>query len=388
MVLKAGARSEPGWLGTAQDTSWTFHTLLPFNFDNARPGSADGDSISISLEFNQEVEPNDAEKYITVNGLPALAKENVNVYGSTVELSGLPLQYQKNYTVDISADLPDLYGRPLGSAEEVTVNTGEPASFVYIKNWGPRMLEAGYPPSIIWEAQNTVSLRSRAAAARGPYERLPLTGLKNVNASGKRYFMEDLAPFLNAAGKGSAAMRWDYKTTSSWQADRIYSGDTWLTVQVTNIGITVRYAYNMALVWATHLSDGSPAANAAVELLENEKIIANGTTDAQGLAVFTFPAGDFVSRFTEPRLDYWNTEVAFEGFRVRVSEGAGKTIDRAEFIPNNSHNHWRFDVQASASPFDAEEERLVVFLFTDRGLYRPGETLNFRGIPRAGTRYA
>jgi uncharacterized protein YfaS (alpha-2-macroglobulin family) len=393
MELKAGARSEPAWLGSKEAKTWNYHTLLPFRFENvsvrsySRARTEEGDSIPISLTFNQDVEPNGAEKYFSVDGFPALKTENVHVYGSSVVINRLPLEYQKNYTVRISADLKDLYGRSLGRAEQVMAEVGEANSYVYIHNRGARMLEAAFPPRIVWETQNPVLLRTMAAAAQSPYETLPLTGLVDVDKSklpqdSKRYFMEDLSPFLNAAGKGSVALRWNYQTRSSWQRDRIDSGDTWLTVQVTNIGITVRYAYNMVIVWATHLSDGTAAANAEVELLEGERAIVSKKTDAQGLAVFEFPNGDFVSRFTEPQYNYGTREIGAKGLRIRVSEGQGDTQDRAEFIPNNSHNLWRFSIEAAASPFTVERERPVTFIFTDRGLYRPGETVSFRGIDR------
>jgi len=58
MELKTGARSEPGWLGTQAARTWTYHTLLPFRFENAsvrnfsRPRTPEGDSIPISLRFS------------------------------------------------------------------------------------------------------------------------------------------------------------------------------------------------------------------------------------------------------------------------------------------------------------------------------------------------
>jgi len=400
MALKQGARSEPGWLGTKEEKTWEFHTLLPFSFERvyvrtySNPRTQESDSIPISLNFSQDVEPNGVEKYFLVEGFPSLKKENVNVYGSTVVINNLPLEYETNYIVRISADLKDLYGRALGKEERVVAEIEEANSYVYFRNSRSAMLEAGYPPKIVWETQNPVSIRRRIAQAQNPYEIIPLSGLSEMDVSSlaqnsKHFFMEDLSPFLNAAGKGSVAMRWDYRTKSSWDKGKIYSSDEWLTVQVTNIGITLRYGYNMVLVWASHLSDGSVIPNADVELMESGRVVLVGKTDAQGLAVFNFPDGDFVSRFTEPQTGHWNNAFG-NGFRVRVSEGSGSTQDRAEFIPNDSHNFWRFRIEAYESPFDVEKGRPVIFLFTDRGLYRPGETVTFRGIDRnlAGGKYA
>ena len=238
--------------------------MQPFRYENisvrsgSSPRTEQGDSIPISLTFSQDVDPKGAEKYFSIEGLPELKGENVHVYGSTVVINRMPLEYQKNYVVRVSADLRDLYGRALGSEERIGIRTGEANSYVYIHNRGSRMLEAAYPPKIVWEAQNPVSLRTLTATAKSPYERLPLNRLADMDISklpvnSKRYFMEDLLPFLNAAGKGTAALRWEYQTKSSWQQGRLDRGDSWLTVQVTDIGITVRYAYNMVLVWATHL---------------------------------------------------------------------------------------------------------------------------------------
>jgi uncharacterized protein YfaS (alpha-2-macroglobulin family) len=390
LVLKAGARSEPSWLGSKEDKTWTYHTLLPFRFKElsvqnySRPWSEVGDAIHFYLEFNQDVEPDEAEKYFSVDSFPALKKENVDVHGSTVVINRLPLQYERNYTIRISADLKDTYGRTLGRAERVEAKVGEASSYVSIRSRGSRMLEASYPPKIIWEAQNPVSLRSFYTVAQSPYERLPLQNLESIDVSRlqkntRRYFIEDLSPLLNAAGKGSVTFRWEYQTKSSWRSDTIDTNNAWLTVQVTNIGITVRYAYNMALVWATHLSDGTAAANADVELLDGERIILRGKTDAQGLAVFQFTGDELANRFTAPQT---RNEAAIGGLRIRVSEGRGNSIDRAEFIPDDSDNLWPFYMEAGVSPFTAGRERPVTLLFTDRGLYRPGETVNFRGIDR------
>ncbi|MCL2042595.1 MAG: MG2 domain-containing protein [Treponema sp.] len=393
MVLKEGARSEPGWLGAKEEKSWNYHTLLPFSFESisvqshSRPRSDSSDSIPIYLSFNQNVEPQNIERFISIEGLPALQQDNVSVYGSRVTINNLPLEYERNYIVRISANVRDLYGRTLGREERVEARVGAASSYMYVHNTGSRMLEAGYPPVIVWETQNPVSLSTGIMTAQNPYERLPVSGLVPVNIgefpqNSKRYFFENLSPFLNTAGKGSVMLRWQYEARSQWEANRTFSGSEWLTVQVTDIGITTRYAYNTVLVWATRLSDGTAITNADVELLESGEVVINGRTNAQGLAVFNFSNEYLGSRFTDSQNNLWSDTNYGRGFRIRVSTGAGQTLDRAEFIPNNSHNIWRFGVEETASPFLVRDERQLLFLFTDRGLYRPGETVTFRGVDR------
>jgi len=391
--IKAGARSEAGWLGTKDDQFFTFHTLKPFMFGNvstrseANPRTEEGDTIPISLNFSHNVDPDSSPTLFSVEGMPALKKENIHVYGRTVVINRLPLEYEKNYQVIISGNLKDVYGRSLGQNRTVLAQVGQANSYVYHLNYGPRMLEAGFPPLVVWETVNPVSMRSRIAAASGPYERLSPSLLASQDVSKytknkKNFVVEDLSPFLGPGGKGSVAMAWEYETRSQWN-NRIIQDSRWLTVQVTDIGITTRYAYNKVLVWATKLSTGEPVANARVELLEGNTVVKQGTANAQGLAVFEFRDGEFVSRFTDLSPSYSVSDWS-KGFRVRVVQDGGAMAggDQAEFIPNNSHNIWRFPVRAATSPFTVEKDRALVFIFTDRGLYRPGETVTFRSIDR------
>ncbi|MDR2629717.1 MAG: alpha-2-macroglobulin [Spirochaetaceae bacterium] len=396
LTVLAGARSEPGWLGSREDWDFTFHTLLPFTFDevyvrsSSSPRTREGDSIPITLVFSHPVDPAGVEQYFSIEGMSPTKRENVHVYGTSVVLNGFPLEYRHDYRVRISADLKDLWGRPLGKAERVLAQVGEASSYVYTRNSGSRMLEGAFSPRVVWEAQNPVSLRFLSRAAAGPYERIPPGALKaldvgsNFPANSKRFFMEDLSPFLGPGSRGSVAIGWDYEVRSSWRQGEIYRDQQWLTVQVTDIGITVRYGYNKVLVWATRLSTGEPVAGARVELLEGTKPVREGRTDAQGLGIFDFPDGSFVSRFTQPSSSIQRDGTVGKGFRIRVSQGGGARAggDEVEFIPNDSHNMWRFDLEAAATPFTVEEPRPVIFLFTDRGLYRPGETVTFRGIDR------
>ncbi|MDL2228973.1 alpha-2-macroglobulin [Treponema sp. OttesenSCG-928-L16] len=397
LVLLAGARSEASYLGSREDKTFRFHTLLPFTFDEVTvraytsPRTEQSDSIPVSVIFSHPVDPAGVEQFFSIDGLEPISADNVRVYGNTVVLNRLPLQYQHSYTLRIRGGLKDLWGRQLNRDLNERVSVGQASSYVYIHNRGSRMLEAAYPPKVVWEPQNPVSLRYLIASAGGPYERSALHSLEDMDAKDlsdnkKHYFMEDLLPYLGPGGRGSVGMRWEYQTRSQYYPDRINRGDAWLTVQVTDIGLTVRYAYNKVLVWATRLSTGEPIAGARVELLENRNMVLSRQSDASGLAVFEFSLGEFASLFTSPDTSMPRDGVqAGKGLRIKVSEkgGAAAGGDEVEFIPNNSHNLWRFNIHGSGSPFTIENERAVVFLFTDRGLYRPGETVTFRGIDRS-----
>lgn len=393
--LKVGARSKPGWLGAKQNSAFTFHTLKPFAFTHAEtrayssPRSREYATIPIRLYFNYAVEEEGAEKYFAVEGFPPLTAENVNVYGSVVVLNGLPLNYITRYTVTISADLKDTRGRTLGTESKGSVYTGRANGYVSIYDEGFHTMEAAYPPRYPWEVLNPPLITKFIGKVESLYTPADDSTLQKTEISvqeiprnKKFFFMEDLSPYLGPSGKGTVGLKWAY-SAADWNGRHV-EREQRLTVQVTDIGITTRYAYNSVMVWATRLSTGVPVPDAEVTLYNSETPVITGKTDAQGLAIFDFQDGEFVRKFPSPPENNRYSYNRQEQLRIKVVEKGGvpKGGDVAEFIPNNSHNLWRFDRDGYADPRTAEEVRPLIFLFTDRGLYKPGETVSFRGVDR------
>ncbi|QQO10533.1 alpha-2-macroglobulin family protein [Breznakiella homolactica] len=395
VTVRKGARSREGWLGSHEPARYSFHTLRPFAYErisartSASPRTLQGSSIPVLVDFNYAVDEKDIERYFSIEGIPPIKRENVKVYGSRVVLNELPLNYERSYWVNISGNVTDIMGRSLGQDRRVQINVGTANSYVHIQDRGSRMLEAAFPPRYAWETQNPLSVSRTIQSVSSPYVRAPASSLSAVDLSvipknQKYYFVDDLAPYLGPGGRGTVAMRWMYRYPSAWQPGRIENGDVWLTLQVTDLGITLRYAYNKVLVWVTRISTGEPVPGAGIELLEGDTSLRRTAADASGLGVFEMAPGELVSLFTNPSPSASVGDRMGIGFRVKVTENGGAMAggDEAEFIPNSSHNLWRFRVEGTVSPFDAEKGRSLVFLFTDRGLYRPGETVTFRGIDR------
>jgi uncharacterized protein YfaS (alpha-2-macroglobulin family) len=387
LTILKGARSQAGYLGSLEDRRFTFKTLDPFEFDSANvyfgyaDASTDANPVRVSLYFNYAVEENEIEKYISVEGFPPLTKENIEVYGSNVTLVNIPFEYNTNYQINFSSELKDIMGRKIQNNISKSIRVGDADSYVRIRDGQSRMLEAAYTPLYAWEVQNPLSLKRSINSVADPYRSLDLSTLKNVDTSNipknaKFFFMDELSSYLNAAGKGVVGMRWQYQEPSRW-SDDIYTYNSWLNLQVTDLAVTTRYAYNKVIVWVTHLSTGLPAVNTKVELMNGYAKQFESVTDENGLCVFNLTS-DLSSLFDSP-----DTSKA-SGFRIRIAENGGFTFggDQVDFIPNGSHNHWRFNYAAYRSPFNLQRDQRKVFLFTDRGLYKPGETVTFRGIDR------
>ncbi len=383
--LTEGAASEPGFLGRPDAVERSYHTLRPFRFVDhsifswSFPRSDEADANPVYLEFSHPVEPSNVYRYLSVDLPDADLSDNVEVWGSTVKINNLPVQYESTYRLRIDGALSDVYGRTLAATRVVEVEVPAAASYSYFPNIGTRMLESQFPPRIIWESQNVFDGVWRVQNIVDPYTSFDPETLVPYDFSGalentKQYTILDLAPWLNEAGHGWVGLSWNFSEPNADGVRRSW-GQRDLQLQVTDLGITTRYAYNRVLVWVHSLSTGQPVPSAVVQLLRDNRIVSTGS----GLLTGTTDGDGFVRIDMEPGT---YEEYFRDGWRDRMRIAVYNGDDRAVFQPNGSHNPYAFGVYDTVGPISIEEPRLETFIFTDRGLYRPGEAVTFRGIDR------
>ena len=174
----------------------------------------------------------------------------------------------------------------------------------------------------------------------------------------------DLDPFLDGGGVFFVQVQgWDPA-----QERPIGSADRRMAL-VTDLGLLVKTnADGSQHVFVHAIATGAPVAGAEVQLLgKNGLPVLTATTDAEGHAQLA-SARDF-ERDRAPTV-----------FVVR--HGADVT-----FMPYRRHDRrltWSgFDIGGERTTED-DAERLRAALYTDRGLYRPGETVRLFGIVREG----
>ena len=392
-TVTVAVKRPDGSLTTAQ-----YHTLKPFTCKGASIYHNDyGYKNPIALRFSHPVDKKTVLNNISIQPALTFGEKNIEVhnaesYYSTVLIHGLPVAPQETYTVTIQNGIKDTYGRALASAASYTVTIPDAPSFVQYTDTGHLMLEAAYPHKYLFEYQNILSPSSYAIAKTDNPLDLSSWGeaydrskAKTLDASvrNKRLFeLADLDPYLEN-GKGFVCIDSEVTLPPYSQRDkkpRVNRRTS--TVQVTDLGITVRSALNKTVVLVSKLSTGEPVEGASVYLYDaktdkNETVspeegaqdpFASGTTDKEGLAVL--PYGSKSIRFFSNAKNYTAVFVEKDG-------------DKAVFYPR-THSPWRFDVYA-ANPQEIAETHQRTFLFSDRGLYKPGETVSFRGIDRTQT---
>jgi uncharacterized protein YfaS (alpha-2-macroglobulin family) len=140
-------------------------------------------------------------------------------------------------------------------------------------------------------------------------------------------------------------------------------------VQVTNLGISVKDSPQNTLIFVTRLDNAEPVPGAAVTVIDTgSKELWRGLTDRQGLAMA--PALPLRSPDNWYRLSYLVT--------------AEKDDDLAYAASNWNEGivAWNFGY-----PYDLWQATDILrgSLFTDRGVYKPGEDVQFKAIIRADT---
>ena len=143
-------------------------------------------------------------------------------------------------------------------------------------------------------------------------------------------------------------------------ADRQWdSAHQW--VLVTDLGISAKRAGDKLYVWVKSLATGAPVPAARVKLIsDNNQTLLSGTTNWAGFAEFTE-----VTEKTEDFIPYMITV-------AKRDDLAFIQLDRHEIATAD------FDIAGPAYLQKGYE----AFLYTSRGVYRPGETVQLAGIVR------
>ena len=134
-----------------------------------------------------------------------------------------------------------------------------------------------------------------------------------------------------------------------------------------HVHLTFKLSPNEALVWAVDLRNGEPVAGAPVVIYdENGNPRASGMTDAEGVFKVLFqPQEDFL--FANP----------YDTFYAVLGKPGEEQFSLALSYWDIGIQGWDFDISTDYSP-----PRLQAYLYTDRPIYRPGNTVYFRVVAR------
>lgn len=147
-------------------------------------------------------------------------------------------------------------------------------------------------------------------------------------------------------------------------------------VQVTDLGVHARIGVQEGVVWVTGASDGKVRVGARIELRDVKgKVLARAVTDSQGLARLTgYQAAP------RPSADEEGMGGNLEAI-VLASYGPDRALTAInQYDPDLSP--WRFNVW---NAWQQDRVPMAGTVFTERGIYRPGEPVYAKAIIRRGS---
>lgn len=138
---------------------------------------------------------------------------------------------------------------------------------------------------------------------------------------------------------------------------------------ITRLGLTLKSSQDATLVWASFLKTGRPAGGVPVEIRSDaNKVLWTGVTDKNGFA--DAPGWLRLGITDWPR---WQRPALWVFARHKNGTAVLNTSWTGGVEP------WRFSVNYDSNP---RPRRYSAALFTERGVYRPGETVDIKAIGR------
>ncbi len=409
VTLNKGAMADNDCYQTTQDRSKQFHTLIKFTAQKMytdTSNTAEDKGFPVYIPFSSSLKQNSEEeiaRFISTDiTSQTITKDNLSVSGQTLIISHLNVKHDQQYSITISKNLKDIYERELDKDYTYKVTVPSVQSYALFQNRGFKAMESSDSPSITFYHQNikagsTYTIKSLTDA----------DGTQSKNNS-KEFSLDtakieqdkliketvDLRPFLEQVKTDSGTK---FRGTVQFNALIKYKQMNEVVpatlennqiLQVTDLGITVRYCYNKAIVLVTDLKTGKPVSNATVkayisksqgaekdkayQILHPEKgaIIASNTTGKDGLTTIDFDKKQTALLDT-------NGIIYFE---------AKTKNDRIIYVPNDYYyTPWgglRYASDSEISPETESPKSMVSFIFSDRKLYKPGETVTISVIDR------
>lgn len=377
VTVKAGCQATAASnVSSAKDTAVHFEVLREFAFDSVdlQDGYADDWLV---LNFSSPVSSEELAKHLHFS--PAIKIPDYIATDTTDTAClywELPLQPYTSYTVTADRELTDKLGRKLGQDVTYSFESKGYSPLVGLSS-GTAVMETSAPglPVVIRNVDDMqlhlANLSSEQAIALLKTSEY-LYDDHNTKASADWIvdsvwsptgLVEDQTNFVNLsleqvlAGKKSGLVLVDlgYKLRGEPCRSRLF-------VQVTDIGLTGKFSAENSLIFATSLSSGKPLAGVAVQLrnVDNE-CLWSGITDNSGIA----KAPGWGQYQDSPAL----YAVATYGSDTAIVDSEGES----------NIGSWRLGVDKD---WGQNRHSCTASVFTERGLYKPGEQVHLKGLVR------
>jgi uncharacterized protein YfaS (alpha-2-macroglobulin family) len=361
---------KPSTYSTEVEVATTFQLekpTLPKGFDASRAPVHFG----WELEFSTPVRPEDLKKALIISPKPK-SLWTWSYYGTSVTVQA---QYEPGtaYTIRLDPALKDMLGNTLTKSPKLAFRTQDrrphaalghkavvyprkgssiPVTTTNIRNLTAETFAMGGPKDYIRHIEHgghcdAADQRGRLVSQRslraGGKKNSPTTRTVPVKTRHKHGFV-----CVVTRGEGIGTESSGPVTSRA-------------AIHLTNLGVTSKVSAREAVIWVTRLNSGQAVKGARVRLLDTKgKDMAVGVTNAKGLATLAVD-GKKTSKFRH----YILVETANDTAVAKLQS-------------NQFSSAWQFGFKGSVEGRIA----LSASVFTDRGIYRPGEKVRTKLLVR------
>ncbi len=385
-----GATGKNGGQGLAQAYAWTFNSVLDPYVSEISPadGARDVNPYrGVTVRFSAPMDITTLRDNLTISyydpGLDqsgSISITQVYSYWGNYETElylSFAMRASSQIKIALGAGLKDKYGVPIRAAASSTFTTRQLDPLSYLAMPGNVGTMSAYTlttilvgyrnvsrldfelyqvsPSHFFQLIGSDSYRAWDKLSLGTMTKLHEWSLDVMPAKNqlvtRRLSVRDaggnsLAPGLYLIQVKSPEISYEKRTPSRYL----------LAVSRTNL--VVKRTRESALVWATDLQTGQPVPGVNVTLYVQSSEIGSGTTNAEGIFSATFSSWDM-----------WSP--------IMVLARAGDDVAVNSTYWSEGISPWEYNISA-----EYYQEPIRSLIYTDRPIYRPGQTVYFKGIIR------
>lgn len=411
VFIYPGLLAQEGNLGTSLEYTLSFHTynfLSLLNHSEEVPAG-----FPLELCFSNPVPTAEVIKNILItpalDSIPEQYKQES--YASNHIYLYLPFKPNSSYHIKIIKALKDNFGNMLDKDYEFDFHIGDYLPFAEIPtgiNIIEKKSDLRFPATFVnvdsaYLEMGLVNLEQAIPFLNqkfvfGSYEKYYTPGLFNVSrlwrsGSYKKYRNQkirmpiELKEVLGEKNAGLVFIQFD--NFGQYGDSRGYRYLKALC-EINDLGVTWKYSPENNLVWITSLNNTEPIANVQVQFRDNKnQVLSQGYTDKDG---FLELPGWAELRMVQQKETYeYENEYEMESYTEYYEPKFWLTLSKGEDVAVYSNkwdfgiDPWRFDISYN---WNIRSEEYDSYIFTEKGLYRSGETVHIKGILRKKKRGA
>lgn len=361
--------------------SMDFLTYGPLKVVNLECSEKCDPGQPVTLILSNAAVPKDNIKFIKFT--PDVSISNDGDWESTYFQVYGKLKPNTKYVITISPDFTDNFGNKLGKEEKISFSTADYGSRIgFVSGYG--VVESGGPKEIAVSTMNVQNLTLKyktlgkedivPIGAGGLFDETGVfnetnipTAEENIKVAGEPNKLNTI-PIPLSKELGEKATGLILMDLSSPQVKSPYAeGQPILhyssILQITDIGITGKFSDSDQLIWTTSLSKGTPIEGVNIQLRDtNNNILWTGITGSNGTAKSKIKKSD-------------GEDEGFDTIYVIAEKDGDIAFSSSDWT--QGFNPWDFGLME-----DYNSGSFKSFLFTERGVYKPGETIHLKAITR------